>query len=145
MLKVVFDTNVIVSGVTASAGHPHEALEAWRRGELVLLISQPIVDEVVEVLGRPFFRDRRHIDETDVVRIRRALETDAVLVSPKKRLRAVEEDPDDDRVLECALEGGADYLVSGNHHLLELREYRGTRIVSPREFLTILKAQEVGE
>lgn len=145
MLKVVFDTNVIVSGLTASLGYPHEALEAWRRGEVVLLISEPIMDEVVAVLGRPFFRHRRHISEADLARVKRALETDAVMVSPKKRLRVVEDDPDDDRVLECALEGGADYLVSGNHHLLELREYRGTRIVSPREFLTILKAQEVGE
>ncbi len=141
MLKVVLDTNVIVSGLTARSGHPCEALEAWRRGEVVLLISQAIVDEVVEVLRRPFFRGQRHVSETDVGRVKRALEMDAVVVSPKKRLKVVEDDPDDDRVLECALEGGADYLVSGDHHLLELGEYRSIRIVSPREFLAALKAQ----
>ncbi len=145
MLKVIFHTNVIVSGLTASSGHPYEALAAWRRGEVVLVISPPIVDEVLEALKRPFFRDKLHISEPDVTRAKRALETDAVMVSPKKRLRVVENDPDDDRVLECALEGGANYLVSGNHHLLELGECRGTRIVSPKEFLAILKTQKAEE
>lgn len=123
-------------------GYPYEALAAWRRGEVVLLISKAVVDEIVEVLRRPFFRDQRHVSETDVVRVKRAPEMDAVLVSPKKRLRVVGDDPDDDRVLECAFEGGADYLVSGDHHLLELGEYRGTRIVGPREFLAAVKARQ---
>lgn len=107
-----------------------------------MLLSEPIVDEVVAVLGRPFFRHRRHIGEADLARVKRALETDAAMVSHKKRLRVVEDDPDDDRVLECALEGGADYLVSGDRRLLGIERYGGIRIVTPREFMAIPKERE---
>jgi len=131
VLEVVFDTNVIVSGLTTRSGHPCEALEAWRSSDVVLVISRPIVDEVVEVLRRPFFGDRRHIGEADVARVKRALETAVVLVSRKKCLRVIKGDPDGDRELECVLEGGADYVDSGDHRLLELESYRGIRILTP--------------
>lgn len=141
MLKVVFDTNIIVSGLIAHSGNPYKILEAWRQGDVVLLVSKPIVDEVVSVLQRPFFREKRQIGKADVVRIRRALETDTVMVSPQVHLKVVANDPADDRILECALEGGADYLVSGDHHLLELKRYRHVRIVTARQFLAILESQ----
>ena len=141
MLRVVLDTNIIISGSIASSGGPHEALKAWRLGEIILLVSDVIVSEVVEVLGRPFFRDRRRITSRDIAEIRRTLGTDAVLVSPQAHLEVIEDDPDDDRILECAVEGGADYLVSGDHHLLDLGRYRGIRIVTAREFVAILKMQ----
>ena len=141
MLKVVFDTNIIVSGLIAHSGSPYRALEAWRRGDVVLLVSKPIVDEVASVLQRPFFREKRHIGKVDIARIRQALETDAVVVSPQVPLKVVANDPADDRILECTLEGGADYLVSGDHHLLELKRHRHVRIVTARQFLAILESQ----
>ena len=139
MIKAVLDTNVIVSGSIARSGGPYEALQAWRRGDIVLLTSEAIVDEVADVLQRPFFRDKRHIDETDIAGLRQVLLTDAVVVFPRKRLEVVEADPDDNRILECAVEGGADYIVSGDHHLLELRRYESIQIVTVRKFLTILQ------
>ena len=138
MIKAVFDTNVIASGVTAQSGSPHELLQAWRRGDVALITSKAIVDEVVEVLQRPFFREKRQINESDSARIKRLLMSDAVVVTPEIRLELVHDDPDDDRILECAVAGNADYIVSGDHHLLALRRYQGIRIVTPRELLTIL-------
>ena len=142
MLKVVIDTNVIVSGLTMSAGNPYEILKAWHRGDIVVLVSTAIVNEVVNVLGRPFFRDKRHITREDIARIERVLRTDALVVSPEVHLHVVENDPDDDRILECAGEGGADYVVSGDHHLLVLKRYRSTPIVTAREFVAILRSDQ---
>lgn len=141
MLKVVLDSNVIISGLTAAAGNPHDLLQAWRRGEIILLTCPAIVQEVTEVLCRPFFRDRRHITQEHVASAKRVLEMDATMVFPEVHLDVVEDDPDDDRVLECALEGGADYVVSGDHHLLDLGRFRHIPILTPLQFLKILEAQ----
>ena len=145
MIKVVFDTNIIISGLIANAGAPYEALEAWRRRDVVLLVSDAIIDEVADVLARPFFRDQRHITKSDIDRVRHALKTDAMVVSPNTHLEVVEDDTDDDRIVECALDGGADYIVSGDHHLLELKRFRGIQIVTAREILAILEAESQEE
>ena len=105
-----------------------------------MLTSEAIIAEVIEVLQRPFFRDKRHVTQSDIARIEHALKMDAVVVSSKTSLEVVGKDPDDNRILECALEGGADYLVSGDHHLLDLKRFRGMQIVTARQFLTILKS-----
>ena len=141
MIKVVFDTNIIVSGLIANAGAPYQALEAWRRRDVVLLVSDAIIEEVVDVLARPFFRDKRQISRSDIARVKHALKMDAIVVSPNTRLEVVGDDPDDNRIVECALDGGADYIVSGDHHLLELKRFRGIQIVTAREFLTILESE----
>ena len=139
MIRAVFDTNVIISGVTAQSGSPHELLQAWRRGKVIVLTSEAITNEVVEVLQRPFFQEKRHLNEEDVAGIRHLLMTDAVVVFPENCLDVVHDDPDDNRILECAVGGNADYIVSGDHHLLAVKWYRGIRIVTVRDFLTILK------
>ena len=145
MLKVVCDTNIIISGLIAHSGIPYEILEAWRRGEFVLLVSETIVGEVVEVLGRGFFRDARGISQEDISRVKRLLESDALMVVPECHLQVIEDDPDDDRIIECALEGGADYLVSGDHHLLALQRYREIPVVTARQFLTVLETTRSAE
>lgn len=142
MIKAVYDTNVIVSGLIAHTGKPYQALEAWRRGDVILLVSKPILDEVVDVLQRPYFRDRRHITRADIEGVKRALEADAVMVSPEIRLEVVSNDPDDNRIFECALAGDADCVVSGDHYLLGVKQYQGIPVVTAREFLAILEEQE---
>jgi putative PIN family toxin of toxin-antitoxin system len=66
------------------------------------------------------------------------LHTIGTIVKPSKRIFAIQEDPDDNRVLECAVEGSAKYIISGDTHLLNLRQYKNIRIVSPDEYLAIL-------
>lgn len=142
MIKVVFDTNIIISGLIANSGPPYEVLEMWRQGNIVLLTSDAIIKEVVNVLKRPFFQDKRHIDKADISQIKRVLETDAIVFSPNTCLEIVGDDPDDNRVLECALDGDADYIISGDHHLLEIEEFQNIQIISARKFLIILKSQK---
>ena len=141
MIKAVFDTNVIISGSIAHSGGPYQALQAWRQGDIILLISKPIIDELADVLQRPFFRYKRHIKNTDIAKLRSVLLTDAVVVSPRKHLEIIEADPDDNRILECAVEGSADCIVSGDHHLLKLKNYKDIQIITVQEFLAILQSK----
>ena len=135
MLKAVLDTNVIVSGLIAHGGSPYQVLQAWRQGVFLLLTSPALLCELLDVLGRPFFWDRRGITDGDIARTRHLFETDAISVQPQVRLSVIEADPDDDRVLECALAGEVDFIVSGDKHLLSLERYKRIPIVTVSSFL----------
>ncbi len=139
MLKAVLDTNVIISGLISHGGAPYRALEAWRRGDFLLFTSPALLDELLDVLARPFFREKRGIADSDLARIRHLFETDASCVQPQVQLGVIQADPDDDRVLECALAGGVDFVVSGDRHLLSVREYQRIPIITVVQFLEILR------
>jgi putative PIN family toxin of toxin-antitoxin system len=130
MIRVVPDTNVLVSAVIAG-GKPREFMRRSVEGEWTLVSSPALVEEFAEVLGRPKFG----LDPDEVLRALRALLRLAEVVVPRKGVQIVVADPDDDRVLEAALEGRAQYIISGDRHLLALKEFEGIRIVRVAEFL----------
>ena len=126
------DTNILIS--RHWGGLPGEVLDAWVTGRYELLVSQPILQEMAGVLARK----RGDWDaEQNMLSLFRVL---AEMVEPRVALDVVAEDESDNRFLECAVEGRADYLVSGDAHLLNLREFRGVKILTPRAFLDILAA-----
>ena len=130
MDRVVFDTNVLVSA-TLSKGKPYTVLELAERGEVTSVTSPDIINELEDVLSRerlPF--EREQVDEF-VGKVLSASE----LVTPEMDLEAVEDDPDDNKILECAVTGDADYIISGDSHLLDIEEYREVEILNPDEFL----------
>ena len=132
-MKIVLDTNVLISAIVFG-GKPRKILESVIRGELTLFLSEDILDELKAVLQRPKFGF-----PSEVIRIILAeLHTIGAIVTPSKRISAIQEDPDDNRILECAVEGSAKYIVSGDTHLLNLRQYLNIRIVSPDEYLVVL-------
>jgi len=131
--EVVLDTNVLVSSAL-SDGKPFDILRLAEQGEIISVTSPAIIAELRDVLTRdrlPFSEDQ--VDElvTKVLSISRVIE-------PEVNLEVVEDDPDDDKILECAVAGDVDYLVSGDSHLLDLENHRGIPIYSPDEFLTQL-------
>lgn len=128
--EAVLDTNVLVSAAL-SDGNPFEILRLAEQGEIISVTSPVISTELRDVLRRdrlPFSDDQ--VDElvTKVLSISRVIE-------PEIDIEAVEDDPDDDKMLECAVAGDVDCLVSGDSHLLDLENYRGILIYSPDEFL----------
>jgi putative PIN family toxin of toxin-antitoxin system len=127
---VVLDTNVYISAVLFG-GKPEEIIKRSREGELNLVISEAILKEIAEILRRKFNWQNWQISETlDEIR---GL---ATMVVPRKVISVIKEDAADNRILECALEGKADYIVSGDeHHLLPLKEYHGVKILSSAAFL----------
>ncbi len=126
--RVVLDTNVFLSAFTFG-GKPETVLEMARAGRIQLVVSTPILAELASILGGKFAWADGDIREALMVVGRHA-----DLVKPEARLRVLEDDADN-RILECAVEGHADWIVSGDRHLLNLREFRGIRIVRASDFL----------
>lgn len=137
--RAVLDTNVFVSGLISPKGPPARILMALRLAQFILVSSPPVNEEIIEVLSRPTIRDRYGLGDRifDVSFILWEV-ADLVIDLPNVQ---VSSDPDDDKFLATAVAGRADYLVTGDvGDLLSLREYKGVKIVSPREFVSSLKA-----
>ena len=131
--KVVIDTNVFVSGLNFK-GKLREILDLIWKEEIKVCISLFILRELEKVLEEVFGWDKERIGST-VERIK----DKTIEVQPKVKISVIKEKNDDNRILECAVEGNAQYIVSGDkHHLLPLSEYQGINILSPAEFLEII-------
>ena len=142
MLRVVIDTNVIVSGIISRKGAPAEILNAWRERHFLLLISPAIVAEVRSVLGYPRIREKYTLSDQEIDQMISLLEHDAMLVPGIADVAgSLPADSQDEMFLACAVDGGADVIVSGDHHLLDLGEYQDIPIIKARRFLEQLKAE----
>jgi uncharacterized protein len=128
-VKVVFDTNILVSALVFPGGRGDAALRRVIEELDQLVISKPILNELLRVLGSKFSRDAEELAHVAVF-----LSELALTVHPRRRLQVVKDEPDN-RILECALTARAEAIVTGDHALLTLGEYRGVRIISLREYL----------
>jgi putative PIN family toxin of toxin-antitoxin system len=138
MLKVVLDTNVIVSGLNFPKSNPAKILILVASGEITNVISRHILNETKRILINKFFWLREEVEA-----IEGWLKAFSKSVNPESRLAVIVDDPDN-RILECGLEGQADFIISGDHHLADLENYQGIKIVDPATFLAIItKLNEV--
>lgn len=128
-MKVVFDTNVLVSALVFPGGRGEEALQRILEERDQLLVSPAIVDELLGVLARKFARDAE-----ELARVAVFLGEIATLVKPARRVRVLKDAPDN-RILECAIAAGADSIVTGDRALLALREYASVKILRLSEYL----------
>lgn len=133
MARLVLDTNVLVSAVIAD-GKPRILPRRCIGGAHTLLQSKDTLRELVDVLRRPKFL----MAEEEVHHVLGAVAAIAEIIEPKTHLEVVKADPADDRFLELAVEGNADYLVSGDRHLLSLKTYGGVPIRRVHEILSEL-------
>lgn len=136
-MRVVADTNVFLSALLFG-GLPGEFLRLALTRKLALVTSAALLDELDEKL-----RGKFAISDHDARTIRAKLEANAELVNPDLQLHVVTDDPDDNRVLECAVAGKADYIVSGDRHLLRIGNYEGIAIASVRQFLEAARLPNV--
>jgi putative PIN family toxin of toxin-antitoxin system len=136
-MKVVLDTNVLISAI-AFGGKPRQILEAVFRGEIALFLSEYILDELKAVLERPKFGFPSEV----ILTILSELHTIGTFVTPSTRILEIQEDTDDNRIIECAVAARANYIISGDTHLLNLKQYQNVRIVSPDEYLAIQSGNE---
>ena len=138
-MRITFDTNVLVSAFIAKDGTCADILDLVSTFEEIrLVLSQEILSEFAEVARREEVRSRLSYSEEDVVQFEEAVRSAAEVVEIRSSYRIVKEDPDDDAVLNTALDGKAEYIVSGDKHLTRLKRFRGIRIVKPRGFLGIV-------
>ena len=136
-MRAVLDTNVLIPGVIAT-GVPHELLVMGFEREYQIVVSVETLTEFRETLLN--YPERFHMSEHEVQQEVELVRYYSEFVDPNEDITAVEADPDDDKLLEAAVAGGVDYLVSGDGHLLDLNSFRGIDIVEPRTFYDRLDA-----
>jgi uncharacterized protein len=139
VVHATVDTNVLISGLVYRRGKPHDLLQRALAGEISLAVSQPIVDEMADVLARKFGATLQETAEA-----REIVAEAARIVTPSVELNVIAHDPPDNRVLECAMSAGSDYIVTGDKDLLRLKQFDSIRIVSVAEFLDIAAGQQHG-
>ena len=131
--RAVVDVNLSISWILTAGPTLGRLFAAWRAVRFVYLISPPIAEELRRVLGE--LPERTHAAAAEYLE---ALKEDAEWTVGEQLAAGACRDPDDDMFLSCALEGNADYVVTGDKDLLDMRTFRGVRIVTPREFLLLL-------
>ena len=131
MLRVVLDTNVLVSAILKQGGNEWAVLQKVNEGEIISLTSEDILHEFARVMSKPKFENsKEEVDEWPLFLARMSY-----LVIPSKRLNVIRDDPSDNKILECAVCGNAHYIISGDKHLLDLHEYKGIKILNSSDFL----------
>ena len=128
-MRVVFDTNILVSALVFPGGRGDAALRRVIARTDQLVMSKPVLDELLDVLSRKFAREAEELAHVAVF-----VSELAMVVAPKRRLRIVQDDPDN-RILECALAGRAEAIVTGDKALLALESFRNIPVVTLRAYL----------
>lgn len=140
MIRVVLDANVLASGLINRRGVPGEILRrVFEDPEIVAVVSPEVVAEIRRILEYPRIATRAGLTKALIEDFMERFLGVAAMV-PDRRSEGISADPDDDKYLSAAREGVADFVVSGDHHLLDLRFYEGVRIFSPKRFLEVLGA-----
>lgn len=128
-MKAVFDSNIFISALAIPGGQAERAIDLVIDARVALCISKALIHEVLGVLAKKFSKDPEELARTAVF-----LADLADLVAPRRKLKVLDDEPDN-RILECAVTGRADVIVTGDRAMLSLQKYRGIRIISLRQFL----------
>jgi hypothetical protein len=134
-MRVVVDANVIVSALITPQGIPSQLFRYWELLYFDMLVSRESLDELARVLNYPKIRKRLRSSDQEIADFLDSYREKAIWVVHHEAINAVVRDISDNIYLEIGVSGYARYVVSGDHHLLELKEFQGIAIVSPAEFV----------
>lgn len=134
-VKAVIDTNVLVSGLFAETGSVAELMELWFEGRFELVTSEEILSELYRVLHKPTVLKHFKPSENDIVEYMETLREKAFITSDLYQTERIRKDPTDNKFLACGLETGADYVVSGDKHLREIKHFHGIKIIDVKTFV----------
>ncbi len=137
-MKALLDTNTLVSVLLRPDGVSRQIFDRWLDGEFELAVSPGTLLELADVLPRPHIFKKYHLTEQLISQHLDTLRTEAEVAPGSLVLDVVPDDSKDNHVVAAAVETHCEYLVSGDRHLLDLREFQNIHIVTPREFLTLL-------
>lgn len=142
MLKIVLDTNVLVSGIIVGKGSSAYILDKLYEGKWQLITSPFLLTEFSEVIIRPHIVRKYPQVTQNAEALLDFFRANATMVAGNPAKAYVRDDPDDDAVVACALDGQADYIVSGDPHLVSLQQVMGIPILTPRQFQELLTPRE---
>src|SRR3989304_2668168 len=131
-MKVVFDSNILIAALLFPGGRAEAAVANILDGVDDLLISRPIIQEVLWVLASKFSRDKEEFSRVAVVL--GEMGEMGKIVEPSRRLSVFRDEPDN-RILECAVEGEAEAIVTGDKTMLAVGEYEGIRLITLADYL----------
>ncbi len=134
--NVVLDTNIIISAAISKEGIPANIFYALIRSKIINYTTKEIIEEVFRVFGRPSLRDIVYDNRKKFVL--RGFISKSIIIIPKFNEKVIIEDPSDDKFINCALTSRSN-IVSGDSHLLRLKNYKEVKIISAKEFLKSLK------
>ena len=129
-MKVTVDTNFLISATQWDYSVAHKLLKKFILSHTEIFTTQDILDETAEVLERDF-----KYNKSEAKNIIEKVLLFAKLIDPKEKIDIIKDDPDDNKVVECAIESSSDYIVTYDKHLLRLIEYKGIKIMKPEEIL----------
>jgi hypothetical protein len=129
-MKVVIDTNIFVSSFFG--GNPRKIIDLWKNGNINLCLSKDILDEYIRVLRGIGLKEEEEIEELLSLF---AKSFNILFTAKTLEIKAVQDDPEDDKFIECAVALKAEAIITGDRDLLELEEYKGIKIITPRQFL----------
>jgi putative PIN family toxin of toxin-antitoxin system len=136
-VRVVLDTNVVASGLLWG-GVPRQLLQAAREKKLLLYTSTTLLLELSDILGRAKFAHKLAAAQLSIDQLVERYALLTTVVHPAVIAPTILDDPDDDHVLACALATKAEFIISGDRHLLDLKEHQGIRMVTAAEAVGIL-------
>jgi uncharacterized protein len=138
MLRAVVDTNILVSGFISPLSYPREIEKRWRNGQFELITSTPIIEEIRRVLYLPRIKQKYRLSESSIRAFILAITYKANCTAGKLILSGVAPDPGDDKVISCAVEAQADFIVTGDKKFQRLDAYQSVRIINAESFIKIL-------
>ena len=144
MIRIVLDANQFVSALLKPSSNPDLIMRLLREGRITLIMSEAIRSEILRVLTYPKIAKRLACTNEELASFIDRLGTVAVMTPGTLTVDVIADDPSDNKYLACALEGKADFVISGDHHLLDLRVFKGIRIITPASFLETCKASFLG-
>jgi putative PIN family toxin of toxin-antitoxin system len=133
-MKVVIDTNVFVSSFFG--GNPRKIIDLWKKEKLTLCLSKDVLDEYIDVLQRMGLKDENEIEELLSLFARGF---NILFTTKTPEIRAVKDDPDDDKFVECAVALKAEVIITGDKVLKAVGEYMGIKILTPQQLLLLSK------
>ena len=133
-MKITVDTNVLVSA-TFWYGDSEKIIEMAERKEIELVLSKEIIEEFSRVLCYKEIQEKIKNKNLSMKRTVEKIVSIAIMVIPTEKINTVDEDPDDNKILECAKAGRVDRIISKDNHLLKLKEFEGIRIITPQDFI----------
>lgn len=137
MIRITVDTNILISA-TFWHGSSEKIIAKVENKELILVLSEYILEEYYKVLEYEEIKEKIKNKGLEMKQSILKIGTISEIVDVKSKIDLIKDDPSDNKFVECAIDGKADYIISKDHHLLKFKEYQGIKIITPEEFLKII-------
>jgi len=135
-MRITVDTNILVSA-TFWKGSSDRIIQKAEKKEIELILSKEILEEYAGVLDYKEIKDKIKNKSLEMSRTVEKVTAISTIIAPKERFDIVKDDPDDNKILECAHAGNVKYIISNDKHLLKIKEFKGIKIISSDEFISI--------